>query len=197
MRLALAELGIEYETIEVNLFRGEHRRPEFAAINPHRKVPVLEDDGERIFESNAILVYLAKTRQTGGKWPTRPADEARALRWMFFESMHLAMQCGTVWWEDIVKPAIGRGGSEEPVLAEAVEELDRSLALLDEHFRERPFLMGDDLTLADCAVGVTVATLRNTRLDDGRFPNVVAYRERMRARPSWTAAHGDAIHVLP
>jgi glutathione S-transferase len=193
VRLALAELGAEYETIEVNLFKGEHRKPEFAAINPHRKVPVLEDDGERIFESNAILVYLGKTR---GKWPTRPADEARALRWMFFESMHMAMQCGTIWWADVIKPAIGRGGAEPPVVQEAVEELERSLALLDEHFRDRPFLMGDDLTLADCSVGVALAALRTTRLDTDRFPNVLAYRERLRARPSWAAAHGDAIHRI-
>ncbi len=195
VRLALAELGVAYEAIEVNLFRREHQKPEFARINPHRKVPVLEDDGERLYESNAILAYLGKTR---GKWPERPADEARVLRWMFFESMHMAMQCGTVWWADVVAPHFDRPAADPRVIDDAVEELERSLGVLEEHFAAHRFVLGETLTLADFSVGVAAAMLRKTRLDDAsRFPNVVAYRERLRDRPAWAAAGGEAIHDLP
>lgn len=195
VRLALAELDVAYETIEVNLFRREHRKPEYVQINPHRKVPVLEDEGEKLWESNAILTYLGKTR---GRWLSGAIDEAHLLRWMFFESMHLAQQCGTLWWAEVVAPHFGMPGTDATVIDEAVEELERSLGVLEDHFATHRFLRGDELTLADCSVGVAVAMLRRTRLDDAsRFPRVIAYRERIRERPSWAAAAGDAIHDLP
>ncbi|MGZ3417131.1 MAG: glutathione S-transferase family protein [Polyangiales bacterium] len=194
VRLALAELRVPYETEEVYLFKGEHRAEAFAAVNPHRKVPVLEEDDERIAESNAILVYLGRTR--GELWPAKPADEARALRWLFFESAHVTMPCGTLWWSDVVSPKISRPGASAEVAAEAVEELERSLGVIEEQLTGRDYILGP-FSLVDCSIGVGVAMLRNTRLDDpNRWPNVAAYRDRLRARPSWTEARGDAIHEL-
>jgi glutathione S-transferase len=197
VRLALAELGLAYDPVEVNLLRGEHRTPAFAAINPHGKVPVLEDAGLVLRESNAILAYLGKTRG-GALWPSEPAGEALALQWMFFEAFSLGNACGTVWWADVVAAAAGREAAGEALMREAVEDLERALGVLDGHLASgRAFLLGDRFTLADCSVGVAAAMLRSTRLDrPERWPAVSAYRERLRARPSWRAAGGDAIHQI-
>ncbi|HSN97336.1 MAG TPA: glutathione S-transferase N-terminal domain-containing protein, partial [Candidatus Nanopelagicales bacterium] len=82
VRLALAELGIEYEAVEVDVFRGEQQSEAFAVLAPHRKVPVLEDGLFVIRESNAILAHLGRTRATP-RWPNVATSEAMALEWLF------------------------------------------------------------------------------------------------------------------
>jgi glutathione S-transferase len=196
VRLALAELALPYEAVEVNLFKGEHRADAFAKVNPHQKVPVLDDGQVLLPESNAILSYLGKTRG-GALWPADVAGEANALRWLFLEAGHISPHAGKIWWSDVVAPAMGRPGADKATVADAVEEIERALHFLDKHLAAQPFLLGDDLSLVDCSVGVSVAMLRKTRLDDAaRWPSLHAYRERLRARPSWSASCGDAIHDL-
>lgn len=194
VRLALLELGVRFEPVEINLFKGEHRGEAYRRVNAHGKVPVLEDGPLKLRESNAILAYLGR-RAPSSLWPVELAAEARAMQWLFFESAHLQPHAGTVWWTDIVSPAIGRPGASEPVIADAVTELERSLNLLEQELAERAWLLGDAFSLADIAVGVALAMLVRTRLDrPDRWPRVSAYRDALRARPSWTEARGDAIH---
>lgn len=193
VRLALAELGLEYEPVEINLFEGEHHGPSFSAINPHHKVPVLVDGDLVLPESNAILAYLGRTRG-GALWPSDPKLEATSLRWLFFDSFSLGNQCGTLWWSDVVAPATGRPPSSEPVIEDAVRDLETALGVLERHLDGRDYLLGGELTLADCAVGVGLAMLAGTRLGRAEgWPRATAYRDRLMARPSFTQAGGDGI----
>ena len=193
-RLALAELGLEYEAVEVNLFEGEHRSEAFRAVNPHGKVPVLIDGELTLPESNAILCYLGETRG-GARWPDTASGRAQALRWLFFDSFSLGNQCGTLWWTDVVSKATGRPGAAAALLEDATSDLERALDVIESELEGRDYLLGADLTLPDCAVVVGLSMLEGTRLDrPERWPRVHAYRERMQARPSWQAANGDAIH---
>ncbi|WP_437599739.1 glutathione S-transferase family protein [Sorangium sp. So ce590] len=193
VRLALAELGLAYEPVEVDLFRGEQRAEAFTRLNPHRKVPVLEDDPLVLRESNAIIAYLGRTHRTT-RWPDVPTSEARALQWLFFDSAHLTPHCGVVWWASIVAPRTGFPAPAEAVLKRAADEATRSLDLLEAELDEQQYLLKNSMSLADCAVGAALAMLRGSQLDDGaRWPNVIAYRERLRSRDSWTEARGDAL----
>ena len=88
IRLALAELNLEYESKEVVLFKGEHRSEWFTKINPHQKVPVLEDGDLVLRESNAILAYLGD-RYGQALWPQDAGQRALALQWLFFESFRI------------------------------------------------------------------------------------------------------------
>ena len=83
VRLLLAQLGLPFERVELDILRGETRTPEFLAVNPNHRIPVLEwPDGRRLAESNAILFHLAE----GTPFLPRDAFErAQALQWMFFE----------------------------------------------------------------------------------------------------------------
>lgn len=196
VRLALAELGVSYEAVEVNLFRGEHRSDAFTRVNPHRKVPVLVDGDLVLRESNAILFHLGRSRG-GAFWPMDRGAQGRVMQWLFFESAHMTMHCGTMWWTDFVAPAVSLKGADEGLVNEATRELERSLDLLEKELTGKSFLLGETMTIADCSVGVAVATLKKTRLDQvNRWPNVIAYRERLRSRPSWSEAKGEGIHVL-
>jgi glutathione S-transferase len=100
-------------------------------------------------------------------------------------------------WADIVAPAIGRPAPAPEKALEALENLQKPLGLLEEMFAKQPFILGSDFSLVDCSVGVALNMLRGTRGDQRTtWPNVTEYRERIRARPSWSEANGDAIHNL-
>ncbi|WP_437813205.1 glutathione S-transferase family protein [Sorangium sp. So ce1078] len=196
VRLALAELGLAYEPVEIDLFRGEQRAEAFARLNPHRKVPVLEDGPLVLRESNAIIAYLGRVHGTT-RWPDVPTSEARALQWLFFDSAHLTPHCGVIWWTNIVAPRTGFPAPAEAVLKRATDEATRSLDLLEAELDEKQYLLKSSMSLADCAIGAALAMLRGSILDDAeRWPKVIAYRERLRGRDSWAEARGDALTDL-
>src|SRR5262245_3177100 len=85
---ALKELGLAAEIVEIDVFRGEQRTEQFTNLNPMQKLPVLDDDGFVLWESNAILAYLGE--REGKLWPSDRRGRADAMRWLFFEARHLA-----------------------------------------------------------------------------------------------------------
>ena len=93
-------LTLDCELKPLDLGRGDHRAPSYVSLNPNGKVPVLEDDGIVLWESNAILFYLASKRPQSDVWPSDPAGQADVLRWLFWESAHWdAESCGMVAYE--------------------------------------------------------------------------------------------------
>src|ERR1019366_9775634 len=92
--LALAgHLGLECEIHLVDLFKGDQYKPEFAALNPNKKMPVLDDDGFVLWESNAILQYLALKKPESGLWPADSKGQADVLRWLLWEAAHWSPAC--------------------------------------------------------------------------------------------------------
>ncbi len=191
VRLALAELREEYELIEVNLFRGEHTQPQYAKLNPFKRVPVLQAGKFTLSESNAILMYLARKHQK--LWPARLEGEALAMQWMTFEAAHIVRQCSTVWWSERVAPATGMKAASPKKIASIIEELTPALEVTEAHLAKHQFLMGGHYTLVDSCFTATLSLIQGTQVDSGRFGSISAYLGRMRARPSWATAEGDAI----
>jgi glutathione S-transferase len=197
VRIALAELGLQYEPVEVNLLGGEQQSESYGSLNPHRKVPVLVDGGLTLRESDAILTWLGEAHG-GALWPSSPAARAEALQWLFFEASSLAY-AGRLWWADFITPRTGRSGppAPPPMVDVVTADIARALGVLEGHLASRPYLLGQHFSLADCALGVMLNLLRDTRVDKPQsFPAVTAYRERFRERPSWQAAGGPALHAF-
>lgn len=193
VKLALAELAIPYEPVEIHLFKGEHQRPDYAEINPLRAVPVLEDGDLRLRESNAILLYLSAKKGHPG-WASDAKREAEAHQWLFFEAATLGRSCGVLWWSEVVAPKVELPGWGEEDIAEAAEDLEDSLKLLDAHLTKRRFMLGEAFTVVDCSLGPILSMLKNTRLGPKLVDRPVArYLNELWSRPSWTVAEGDAI----
>ncbi|MBI3180701.1 MAG: glutathione S-transferase family protein [Myxococcales bacterium] len=193
-RLALAELGLEHELREVNLMAWEQHSEEFKRLNPHSKVPVLEDGELVLRESNAIVSYLGRKHGLGRFWPKGEAADALAAQWLFFEAVHLAAPLATLVWTERVAPATGLPGSAPEVLQDNSEELTRSLDVLELQLSERPYVLGTEFSLVDCSLGVAATMLLGTRLDQPmRWPRVFEYGERIRSRQSWLGTKGDAF----
>jgi glutathione S-transferase len=194
VRIALAELGIEYQSIPVNLFKSEHRSPEFSRVNPFSAVPVLQDGEHLLRESNAIIAYLGRKHGTP-LWPRSALTESEAFQWLFFESCHLASHCGNLWWTCIVAPALGRDAIPDPAVQASVEDLQESFEIIEAHLARNRYFLGNAYTLVDSSLGTTLLMLRGTPLDDPqRWPSIHQYGNALIDRPSWTAAQGEAIH---
>jgi glutathione S-transferase len=177
VRLLIAELDLDVERVEVDIFAGETLTDAFAEINPARTVPVLElADGRRLPESGAILWHLAEGT------PLLPADpwaRAQVLRWLLFEQADLLPVTGGLRF----RLQTGRWTPETPqAIARRAAGIE-VLGLLDDHLRDRAFVVGDAFTIADVALyGYThVGHEAGLPMDD--FGAVTAWLERVAARP--------------
>ena len=149
---ALAKhLDLPLEVATVNLRTGENRQPSYLAINPNGKVPTLVDGKRTIWESDAILAYLASRRQTP-LWPD--SDERyEILKWMSWENCHFAPAIGKVIVQVIFAPMRG-AEPDQKAIAQGIDEFRKYAAVADAQLERTRFLVGDALTIADFAVAV-------------------------------------------
>lgn len=177
------ELGLAYEHVPVGGDLGGVDTPEFRALNPHGRVPVLQDGGVTVWESHAILRYLAARFGPGTFWADDPAVRARADGWMDWAQTALQPAfLGGVFWGYYRTPEEQRNW---PAIRAALAECAAQFRLLDAALAAGPFLAGDDLTLADIPAGTTL--YRYFELDIARppLPNVEAWYARLRLRPAY------------
>ena len=165
--LAVAwQLGLAPEIHDVNLVGGEHMTPEFRALNPNRKVPVLVDGDLVLWESNAIMLYLALQVPGQTLWPQAPAAQADVTRWMSWQLAHWDGEaCGPLTFENLVKRAARLGAPDPAGIARAEECFHRFAAVLEAHLDGRRWLVGAGATLADFAVGAPL-----THAEEAAFP---------------------------
>jgi glutathione S-transferase len=177
--IALEEIGAHYRIIRVKLSEGEQKQPEFLALNPNGRIPVVVDeegpDGQplSVFESGAILLYLAD--KFGKLIPADPVGRVRALEWLFFQHGGVGPMFG--------QSGVFRRREEKiPFALERYEsESQRLVGVLETRLSEVPYLAGDDVSIADVAhfgwldVAESYAGVEIT-------PAVSRWREALRAR---------------
>ena len=175
VRLALRHLDIPFERVTLDLARGESRTPDFLARNPNGKVPVLElDDGRSLFESGAILLWLAEGT------PLLPADRldrARVCQWLLWEQAEAVRNlAGPRFWIAL------RGMRREKAVEIAAwhEAGNRALGIMDDHLVARDYFVGAGPTAADLALFPYAYLAPQGEFDLSRYPNVAAWLERMR-----------------
>jgi glutathione S-transferase len=174
----LRELGVEFELMPVNLLAGEHRRPEFLAINPAGKVPVLVDGDDVIPESAAIVLYLAEKYPDRGLMPTDLKERAQVYRWVMFAMTELEQPLWRIAKHTFVLPEDKRLPQD---VALAGEDFATMARVLERHMEGREFIVGDRVTVADCVTAYLMDWANEEHLLD-RFPNLRAYLDRMYAR---------------
>lgn len=182
-------LGIECEMQLVDLSKGEQFTPKYIAMNPNSKMPVLEDDGFVLWESNAILLYLASKKPHSRLWPTDPKDQADVVRWLAWEGAHFdAESCGMVGFEKISKGVLGLGVADPAFIARGEDNFARFAAVLNESLRGRTWLTGDDLTIADFSIGAWVPAAERLQLPVGKFSEIARWYDRLASLPAWRAS---------
>ena len=153
--LAVArELGIELELREINLPAGEQRQPAFLRINPNGKVPTLEDGDFILWESGAIMQYLASKKPGNSLWPADDRTRADITRWQLWRFGEWGKGAGALIWERLVKKFIGAGDADPAKIKEGLELFNIGAAVLNGHLERRDYLVGTKPTLADFSVAV-------------------------------------------
>lgn len=183
VRFALNELELECETVPVDLTKGEHRRPEFLALNPAGRVPVLVDGDLTLSESHAILAYLGE--KTGKLWPSTAAGRADALRWLFFLAQHLSPSVTDIAFNRVAVKLLGLKGDEEAI-ARGEKALPPLLRILDDRLSNSKWVLGDQFTLVDCDYGPVLNVLEKAGFSYTEFPHVSGYINAIRERRAWT-----------
>jgi glutathione S-transferase len=177
-RLALAQLGIPYERIDVDIFDGATLTDEFAALNPARTTPVLVTPDGALPESNAILVYLAEGT------PLLPADafwRAQVVRWLVYEQTDVIPAIGGLRFRLLA----GRWQPDDPEALARRALAGDVLALLEGHLRMRRFLVAERYTIADIAVYAYTHLAHEALIDLEPYPAVRAWIGRVEAQPGW------------
>jgi glutathione S-transferase len=179
------ELDLEYETVPIDMGKGETRTPEFLAINPNGHIPAIDDDGFVLWESMAVNLYLAKKYGEGGLYPVRLEDEARAWQWSFWGMTEVERPVLTAMFHRALLPEDKR----DPALADQCErELGRPLMVLDQTLSAQPYLLGEHFTIADLNVASILSWARPARIDLSAVPKMAEWFKRCAERPAARAA---------
>jgi glutathione S-transferase len=185
VELMLSLLGLVSERIDVDLSHGEHKRAPFLALNPFGQVPVLDDGGFVLADSNAILVYLAK-RYGAEHWlPDGPVEAAAVQRW-------LSIAAGPL----VSGPATARLVTVFGASYDAAAAIARShdlLRILEAELHDRSFLVGVLPTIADVAIYTYVAHAPEGDVSLDGYPNVRAWLERIEKLPGFVAMQSTAV----
>jgi glutathione S-transferase len=182
VRFGLLELGLDCETVAVDLTKGEHRKPEFLALNPFGRVPVLVDGDLTLPESHAILSYLGE--KTGKLWPSSAAGRANALRWLFFLSAHISPSATDLAFNRIAAKLLGLKPDEDAI-ARSEKALPDLIRILEGQLAKNKWMLGEDFSLVECAYGPVLNVLEKAGLGLEPFPKVRGYLEAIRSRQAW------------
>jgi glutathione S-transferase len=194
-RAVAYELGLEPEIVAVDLSRRENRTPEYLALNPNGKVPTLVHGDVVIWESRAINAYLAAQRPESDLYPADPVRRAMVDQWSNWQAIHLGAAMQRVAFERMQKKLLGMGEPDEAAIAGEVKTIADLLPILDAALAGREWIAGA-LSIADFALGSTFMLRKPARLGVEPHANVVAWIERLEARPSWAKATTPYLDVL-
>jgi len=177
-------LNSPVEFVHVNLAKGENKTPEFLAINPNGKVPALEDGDLKVWESNAIMCHLA--RKAGSDlWPRDERNQIELTRWLTWNSEHFTRHAGTLYFEHIIKAKFGLGEPNAAAIEEATGFFKRFAGVLNDHLRDRKYILGDTLTVVDFAVGISLPYAERANIPVKEFPEVERWHARLNELPAW------------
>lgn len=183
---ALGELGCDYERLDFGEKFGGLDTPEFRAMNPHGRIPVLVHDGIPLFETGAILRYVARVFGSEEFWPRDPLARAQVDQWAEWAKRHVAETfTGPVFWRVVRTPAARH---DKPAIAKALAALEAELQRADAQLSGRPFLAGADLTLADIQFGHVLFRYFDIEIPRPSLPNVEDYYNRLTKRAAFQRA---------
>ncbi len=181
------ELDVAFERVDAGMSYGVVNEPGYRAMNPNGRVPTIDDAGFVLWESNAIVRYLAAKHGAGTLWPESLQQRADSDRWMDWCTSTLAAPMTALFWQLVRTPAEKR---DARALEDARAQSEALFRLLDERLAARPFIAGAHLTMGDIPVGCFVSRWRALPVQHPPLAHLEAYLARLAERPAF------ARHVM-
>ena len=177
----LEEVGARYELMRVDLMKGEQKSSHYLTLNPNGKVPTLVDGDFVLWESNAILCYLAEKYPAVALMPTPLHDRARVFQWLLFEQTTFRPPISLLYRQTRFTP-IER--QDKQLIEQTWSEVRTNMEILTNTLVDRQYI-GVTFSVADMAVLPYVYLVRELGFDLSPWPAIAAYYKRLSARPNW------------
>jgi len=182
--VALArEVGVPLTLAAIDVFKGGARTPAMLALNPNGRLPILEDGEFVLWESNAMLAYIAGAAGRLDLAPNAARERAEVERWTYWQGAHFGPAVRKVAFERIVKKLAGLGAPDEAMIKAGSEEFAVVASVLESALDSKEYVCGR-LTIADFALAPYAAVTESCGLDIGAYPRAKAWLARMTARAS-------------
>lgn len=180
----IGELGLEYHRHDVGHHFGGLDTQAFGKLNPNRTIPVLQDGANPpLWETGAILRYLADCYAPDTFWPKDPVQRADVDKWAEWAKINVAMGFTVpVFWQVVRTAPADR---DKVKIKNAIEQLETKLEIADRHLTTDTFLSGSDLTLADIQFGHILYRYYDIEISRAQFPNLKRYYDQLTARPAF------------
>ena len=185
VRAVAAHLGISLDFELVDLTKGASRTTDYLALNPTGRAPVLIDGDFKLWESNAIMQYLA-SQKPNLLWPDDARARADIVRWQSWQLAHWSKEgFEPLLFQRIVKQILNLGPPDEATVAAGLEAFNKEVAVLEAHLAKQPNLAGEEVTLADFSVVAPLFYAERAGLPLASYPNVSGWFARVAALPCW------------
>lgn len=187
VQLFLSLTGLPFEIRQIHLKQGEHKSPEFLAINPNGQLPAIDDDGTIVFDSNAILAYLASKYAAARAWlPTDPASLADVVRFLSFAAGPVEFSAADARLINVFgATSIDRGTTQRVA--------GKFLPALETHLENRAYLLGTAPTIADVANYTYIAHAAEGDIDLMPYKNIRAWLHRIETLPGFVPMQRTAV----
>ncbi len=184
--LTAEECGVDYEYVELDFTKGDHKQPDYMKIHPLGKIPAMEHNGNPIFESNNMCRYIANI--SGKKlYSDAPLKAAQIDQMVDFIGYHVGRWITVYFFQEIVKKVF-RGVDPDPkAIEEAAGFLAEQLPYLEGLLAENEFLCGDEISVGDCVAFAMMMCSEYTTFSIGDYANITRWYNQMKARPSYGA----------
>lgn len=182
-------LDADYTLTKIDYFTGEQKSDAYVAINPNAALPALKDGDLVLWESNAILQYVADNLGKNEFYPTDLTKRADVNRWLLWEASAWFPSCYVYLVENCVNPLLGQT-TDPAVLAGEADNFHKLAGILDDRLSQNPWLCGDGPTIADIAVAAPMHLHAWQQLPLDQHPQLSSWMaERVEQLPCWKATH--------
>jgi glutathione S-transferase len=184
--LTAVQLGMPLQLVVVDLLSGEHKTSRYLRINPNGKVPLLDDDGFHLWESHAIMQYLADACNGEMLYPHDIQARADINRWLFWSAYHYTPAVGLISRERVSKSMVGGSGGPDPAeIARGEALLTAAVDVLDRHLADKQWIAQDRLTLADLAIAAPLMHTAAAQLPVTEYRHLQAWFAQVTALDAW------------
>ena len=185
VRAVAAHIGLPLALEFIDLTKGQQRTPEYLALNPTGRTPVLVDGDFALWESTAIMQYLAASASSP-LWPDDARVRAAVVQWQSFDLQHWGKDgCQPLIFERLVKKIMGMGAPDAANVTKGTDAFHREARVLDDHLAKQPYLVGNAITLADFSVAAPLVYAKEAELPLAGYPDLAAWFARVSALPAW------------
>jgi len=184
-RLTAAVLDLKLDEQRLDFSKGEHKSPEYLALNPNGAVPTLVDGDFVLTESRAIMQYLASQKPEAGLLPRDEQARADVTRWQFWDASHFAPQMGVLGFEKMFRAMMGLGELDMSKISDALANFRRFAVVLNKCLEGKVYIVGSALTLADLTIASSLTYAQQTEVPLAEFPNVKAWFSRITELDAW------------